>query len=376
MLDAAHNWDGIPSDIFHYVLEHATDLSALRLVCKQWAAAVDQYVKRVKLRTLKAGHKFLHKFTSLTSLDLAPQSTSGSSSRIKRRRLNRLITGLTDLKQLKTLKLGANVPLSGLCLTPLTQLQILVLDNSDSKGRGTMLTHITSLCRLKSLSLAGWSNLEDHSLPHLLSLRELQTLRLDDAKITDVGLATLSKLPTLTTLSLRSCVLVGNAGLAGLVSLRNLESLDVCGCFRITDEGLESISELPSLRMLDLTYLHKITDRGVTKLGGLSLLECLSLSLCLKITDGGLVGLTRLTALTTLDLSYCSHITEAGLGSIKALTSLRKLNLDQCCNLACSMVTALQGLDHLTEIRFHSGHVLSWNWKENGWATMLGDVED
>ncbi|GMH32349.1 hypothetical protein BSKO_00183 [Bryopsis sp. KO-2023] len=362
MFDVARSWDGIPGDIFHYVLEHSTDLSALRLVCKQWAAWVDQNVKRVKLKRLKAG--FLRRFVSLTSLDLVPYSSSSKFSR-------RLIADLTGLKQLRSLKLGSNVPLSGPYLTPLTQLQILILDYH-KKIRSTTLTNLTSLHHLTSLSLAGWDKLEDRSLPPLLALTNLQTLRLDDAKITDSGLQTVGKLSTLTTLSLNSCVLVGNGGLAALAALRNLKSLDVCWCYRITDEGLRSISQFPNLRVLDLTHLHNISDRGVADLGGLSMLERLSLSFCRNITDDGLVGLTPLTGLTALDLAYCYHITDEGLGSIRALTNLRKLNVEYCCNLRSDMMTGLQGLSYLTEVRFFSGRAL-WCWNKKNWRILMDD---
>lgn len=79
----------------------------------------------------------------------------------------------------------------------------------------------------------------DDEASHLRALTSLTTLRLDDGKISDVGLE----------------------HLAGLTSL---EELGLCGT-QITDAGLEYLFGLRGLTLLDLTDT-RVTAEGVRKL--------------------------------------------------------------------------------------------------------------
>jgi F-box/leucine-rich repeat protein 14 len=74
------------------------------------------------------------------------------------------------------------------------------------------------------------------------------------SSLTGVGLAPLSKLPVLCTLSLLEC--------------------------EITDLGLLAVSQLGGLTRLNLDYCQRISDDGLAAVAGMPQLQTLSLSGC------------------------------------------------------------------------------------------------
>lgn len=75
--------------------------------------------------------------------------------------------------------------------------------------------------------------------------------------------------------------------------LQKLESLEVCGG-RVTDAGLAHLSCIPSLTSLSLAHNVGITDHGLPLLARLSNLCSLNMTHC-KITGPGLTALYGLT---------------------------------------------------------------------------------
>ena len=111
----------------------------------------------------------------------------------------------------------------------------------------------------------------------------------DCGRLTDVGVAHLTRLPALVRLHLGGCA--------------------------ITDLGLRRLAALPKLRDLTLEACHRVTGPGFAFLnrpGGL-----LVLTGCRGLTDAGLAHLDGLTALERLELSGCDRLTPAGIDRLR-----------------------------------------------------------
>ena len=89
----------------------------------------------------------------------------------------------------------------------------------------------------------------------------------ENRKVTDEGIASLTKLPRLTELNLSSC--------------------------DITNRGLQSLRGLAHLRRLNLSYCNRLTDEGIKSLKSLNCLVYLDLQGCVKVSNGGLVHIRR-----------------------------------------------------------------------------------
>ena len=109
-------------------------------------------------------------------------------------------------------------------------------------------------------------------------LRELARLRLPELhlldlgycdKITDAGLVHVSRMTTVTHLSLRACPRVTEDGLRNLVGMRNLQQLDLRGCPQITDRGLDHLAALKNLQWVQLGGCTKVSPAGVRRLQAL-----------------------------------------------------------------------------------------------------------
>ena len=199
---------------------------------------------------------------------------------------------MKHFKYLHTLKLGSKFFGEDLrFIKYLTQLKKLDLSNSWIEDKE--LVYIKGLVNLRELNLNQYENrinlIRDEGLIHLKGLVNLQKLNLSYCKITDNGLAHLTR-------SVR--------GPTGLKPLVNLQTLDLSGCRRITDEGLAYLQSLENLRKLNLRE-------------------------CCEITDKGLIHIESLVNLCELNLSYCNNITCEGLTHV---IKLQKLNVYCCRN--------------------------------------------
>lgn len=109
-------------------------------------------------------------------------------------------------------------------------------------------------------------------------LRELAGLRLPDlhlldlgycGKITDAGVVHVSRMHTVTRLSLMASPGVTDEGLRNLQGMKNLQQLDLRGCPRITDRGLGHLAALKNLRWVQLGGCPKVSPSGVARLQAL-----------------------------------------------------------------------------------------------------------
>lgn len=130
------------------------------------------------------------------------------------------------------------------------------------------------------------SNMTDAGMDHVVSLKHLKWLNLDNTCITDDGLKKIYRLTCLEHLS------VANA--------RHLENK--YNIF-ITNKSMEYISKLPHLNHLAISGTQ-VGDMGMAHLTQLSALDTLDVA-GTGISDCGVVEIAKMTSLVDLDLSHC-----------------------------------------------------------------------
>jgi hypothetical protein len=123
-------------------------------------------------------------------------------------------------------------------------------------------------------------------------------------RITDAGLANLTKLTKLRWLCLKSCGQVHGSGLAALENLPLLEHLDLTYT-QVTSAAVERLQRLPSLRELSLSACTKFHGRSLATLANLPGLRRLELRGCTTLSAADIAPLAQLRELTHLDLSNC-----------------------------------------------------------------------
>jgi hypothetical protein len=178
------------------------------------------------------------------------------------------------------------------------------------------------LPRLRKLSCF-WPRITDRGLAYLRDSSQLESLRMIRAKaLTDAGLVHLSNLTNLQVLDLSSCPVTG-PGLAHLAGMRRLSALVIRGA-PLTDDGLAHLGKLISLRELDIRG-GKYSDAGVVHLSRLRELTKLSLGSS-GLTEDGLATIVVLPRLEVLQLNG-PGVTDAWLDRLAAIKTLRELHL-------------------------------------------------
>ena len=142
---------------------------------------------------------------------------------------------------------------------------------------------------------------------------------------------------------------LADSDVPSLARLRQLRILDFSGGHavkeaKITDTGLAHLSklDLPHLEILKLGYCASVTDAGLVHVGQMHTVTWLSLMACPQITDKGLPPLLSMKSLTALDLRGCPGITDAGLQHLLAKTNWQTIMLGGCPNVTTGAVARLQ----------------------------------
>jgi hypothetical protein len=154
--------------------------------------------------------------------------------------------------------------------------------------------------------------LPDEDIPSLASRADLRLLSFSDghavmeAKLTDRGLRELSRL-----------------------RLPNLDVLDLGYCDRITDAGLVPVSRMSTVTRLSLMACPGVTDEGLRNLQGMKNLRQLDLRGCPHVTDRGVVHLTVLENLQWVQLGGCPEVSPAGVKRLQALLPKAKVEKDE-----------------------------------------------
>jgi hypothetical protein len=185
--------------------------------------------------------------------------------------------------------------------------EVEILGCAGSKLNDERFRAVSELHRLHTVVIDK-NEVTDAGLKALRTCRELKSLSLVGAPVTDAGLAELEGLP-LTSLDLRRTQIT-DAGLAHLTGFR-LESL-MLGDTQVSDAGLQYLAGMP-LTALSLERTS-VTDEGLAEVAKLNSLAALYVGET-QITDAGLQHVKGLP-LTFLSLKD-THITDAGLDELE-----------------------------------------------------------
>ncbi len=198
---------------------------------------------------------------------------------------------------------------------------------------------IGQLTELKSLTLYGQcKGLTDETLLHLSGLTKLEELGTDGIQVSDVGLAKLTALVNLRSLSFfhPSFGMKGfdGSGFAALKALPKLERLTIAGT-PFNDKGMAAVAEVEQLRDFRTWHTYQ-TPAGNESLTKLPELKSRWLGQRLRRYDGGSNAaslddstfdvLTKLTKLESLTLDE-ARLSLAALQRLKELPRLKKLEL-------------------------------------------------
>lgn len=209
---------------------------------------------------------------------------------------------------------------------------------------------------LKKIKVHGFL-VNDTGVKHLTGLKNLTSMSLYGAKITDATLANLRAMPQLERLEFGQRPLqrfyrhyfrghmITDAGLANLQALPNLTSLSLYTT-HVTDKGLDSLQGMTQLNELNLGHT-RVSDAGLQKLAGLVHLKKLNLD-ATDITDNGLAVIGQMTQLNELSLNY-TNVTDAAIAHIQNIDPIHKLNLQRT-KVTDAGVAQLANLHHIEEL--------------------------
>jgi Leucine-rich repeat (LRR) protein len=188
------------------------------------------------------------------------------------------------------------------------------------------LEELGSFVQLRLLDLRGSAQVGNPGLERLHALRKLQALRLGGYQVNDDTLAIIAKmkLSSLTSLTIDEAA-VTDAGLARLAVLP-LEEISFSRCYSITDDGFRHFAGMAALRQLTLRGIP-LTGAGLVHFGGKNKLAVLRLNET-GINDAALEHLCGLKNLARLELRQ-TQITDAAAESLGGLKRLKVLDVGQ-----------------------------------------------
>jgi len=201
--------------------------------------------------------------------------------------------------------------------------------------RGTKVTSrvFELVGQIKTLEFldVGFSRVTDDGFENLADLTELKWLGFGGNKMSGVALPLLQLLPALAHLDVgglqrtdsgRWGLALSDFNLESIEALTKLESLDLQDA-KVTDLGLQRLSALSNLEMLDLSRTP-LTGRGIKALTSLPKLKSLKLWQCEQVADGIAEHLPALKRVEVLDLAETS-VTDEVLKAAGRMPSLKQL---------------------------------------------------
>ncbi len=286
----------------------------------------------LRLSSTHVGDNELASLTGLTSLEwlhlsLAPIGNAGMEH------ISKIIT-------LKSLYIaGTTVDDDGLeNIKNLTSLHTLDLGQDNITDEG--LKRLSGLVELEDLDLRE-TQISNAGLVHLRQMKKLKRLILTDTKIGDEGLEHLKHLESLENLSLPFIAYKSEAGLAKLLEEKAL----------VTDVGLAHLSELKTLTSL-FVLSDSITEKGVEALAKVESLEFLNIG-GRNINDACMVKLAEHPFLKEFWIQH-SIVTNEGLANLKNLKSLTKLLIGNGNIITGEGLAFIHELPNLVELELHN----------------------
>lgn len=176
-------------------------------------------------------------------------------------------------------------------------------------------------CRnLTTLWLSG-AEITDGGITSLASFPKLKEIFLEDTKVTDAVIPTLAKMSSLESVGLASCAIT-DKGLLALAPLRKLQRLELDST-PISDSGIAVVRNFGNLRHLDLEKT-RVSDKCLALLP--ARLEGLILNRCTGITSAAMTNIVRQRNLLQLNISFTSIRSDA-VGKLGVLSAMRDLDL-------------------------------------------------
>ena len=175
------------------------------------------------------------------------------------------VASLANLKQLTSLDLsGANLTdESLLTIGKFTSLERLELKHCRQLSGGG-LAHLKGLTQLHYLDFGHCRDLHQ-GLEFLADLPRLTVLDLTGTGLSNGELEHVTSIPKLRVLSLAECQEIDDVGIAHLAGASGLDGLWLSGCGRVTDGSIEHLSRLTSLKELKLDRT-RVTPAGIAEL--------------------------------------------------------------------------------------------------------------
>ncbi len=216
------------------------------------------------------------------------------------------------------------------------------------------LAHLAQLTALEKLTLSSINTTEerlgDEALKHIVGLKSLRELHLNECGTTDAGIRWLEELPQLTHLDVYQEGRLTDAAITSIAKLKRLKHLGLntyvgskeLGWMRFSKEAIQSLAGLQ-----DLEHLH-LVGQGVSS-ETLQFPRLKSLSLGVEADDACAARIAECRQLQTLQLVFTS-ITDDGLKVIAALPELKRLNTDShvITDTGIGHLKTLPKLDHLS----------------------------
>ena len=174
------------------------------------------------------------------------------------------------------------------------------LAGTDAKVDSQLIENFATLTTLKSLSIG----LTPNAIPRrvfepLVALKQLQSLELSNARITNEDHSPFAMLPKLKNIHLNSTA-IDDEGLAAFTGAKHCETLTLNDT-KVTDAGLKALSGLTNLKQLEARRT-KLTDAALETIGKFTKLQYLELT-GVRIKGSGVGKLSGLLKLQGLALS-------------------------------------------------------------------------
>ena len=184
---------------------------------------------------------------------------------------------------------------------------------------------LTKVKQLQTVELAG-AFVSDDTAKGLATAVTITELTLEDGGLTDDGVRQLATLTKLNTLVLNRNKQVRGTTIPALVAAKNLKYLTVSECQLGDLAGWSALKSLSNLITLALPQTG-VTDAGLKEIGKLAQLKTVSLASC-PITDAGLAQLKMLKSLESLNLTE-TKITEQSIPILSEMKRLQFLTLSE-----------------------------------------------
>jgi hypothetical protein len=175
----------------------------------------------------------------------------------------------------------------------LKSVRLLSLDLTDDELR------VLDCPYLRSLDL--YSSVSDDGLRELNRFPELTAVGLTGSQITDAGLAQLSSIPYLQTVTLRHCDGISDRGIERLAETTPLLWFEIDDCPELGDRALCAVAASHRLQILRIASCNRMTDDGLSALAGSSV-KRLEISNCIGVRGPGLSELKHCPSLIRLRL--------------------------------------------------------------------------